>query len=241
MWRVRVTDADAGPEALAVARETIELALLAALQLLSPRQRAVFIARDIVGLSVGEAALLLDTTVEAVNSLVQRARITIRANEVSPSTSGSRRPTASDRQLMDRYITAHERGDVDAIVALLAPDVVMTMPPEPAAVGIDSVAATFRSLLASNGLGDWLLVPIFANRQPAAANYLRAPGARQHRANSIDVFRIEGGRVVGIHCFLRESLFDRFGLPLVHTGVQRPTHPTPKGPRHDRRRRNRDA
>jgi RNA polymerase sigma-70 factor (ECF subfamily) len=204
------------PESAAIRRETIELALMAALQVLPPRQRAVFIARELVGLNPSETADLLDTTVEAVNSLVQRARSTVRANHAPTPPP----PASEERALLDRYLAAHEAGDYDAMVALLHRDVVLTMPPEEACTGRDAASRFFRELFDPEGPGEWRLIPVEANRQPATANYLRAPGSDEFVATSVDVVRVEDGRIVTINSFLDPSLFARFGLPSTYPSTE---------------------
>jgi RNA polymerase sigma-70 factor (ECF subfamily) len=201
------------PETAAISRETIELALMAALQVLPPRQRAVFIARELVGLNASETAELLDTSVEAVNSLGQRARRTMRANHSSAPPP----PASEERAVLDRYIAAHEAGDYDAMVELLHREVVLTMPPEEACIGLVAARGFFRSLFAGEGSGEWRLVPIEANGQPATANYLRPRDRDEFVATSIDVVRVDGGRIVAINTFLDPSLFERFGLPSVYS------------------------
>lgn len=223
----QATNPAAGPEAQAVAREAIELSLLAALQLLPPRQRAAFIARDVVGWPASEVAVLLDTTSEAVNSLVQRARTTMQANHDLALGGGLRAPTTGERELLARYVAAHERGDVAGIEALMSADVVVTMPPEPLIRGSVAAGEAFGPLVDPAITGEWRLVPVAANRQPATANYLRRPGDATFRATSIDVLRVVDARLVEINCFLGAALFDRFGLPLVHEPGRRPPTPNP--------------
>ena len=200
------------PETAVISRETIELALLAAMQILPPRQRAVFIARELVGLTPTETSQLLDTTVEATNSLVQRARRTMRST-YAPTTPA---PGSVERSVVDRYIAAHETGDFDAMVSLLHREVTLTMPPEAPCVGLDEASELFRGLFGADGPGDWRMVRIQANAQPATANYHRARGHPDYVATSIDVLRLDGEEVVAINSFLDARLFERFGLPDIH-------------------------
>jgi RNA polymerase sigma-70 factor (ECF subfamily) len=205
------TSAD-DPEAQAVSRETIELAFIAALLHLPPRQRAVLIIRDVLGWSPAETAVVLDTTTTAVNSLLQRARVAMQ--QAVPARAEWRRSmvSAEEQAVLDRYVAAHERGDADTIIAMLHEDIRITMPPEPACIGPAASESFFRSILGDDAPGEWRLVMIGANRQPAAANYLRRPSDDRFRALSIDVLRVVDNRLVEVNCFLGDALFPAFGL-----------------------------
>jgi RNA polymerase sigma-70 factor (TIGR02960 family) len=203
---------DTEPDAVVVARETIELTFLAVIQLLPPRQRAVLILRDVLGWSAREAAELLETTVAAANSALQRARATLRERlPARPSEWSGSAPSEEERLLLERFIDAHERADAAAAAALVRDDIRITMPPHPWC--FEGLAA-IRPLL-EEGLtepGEWRLVPTRANRQPTAASYLRARGDREFRAFKLDVLRIEGGLIAEITTF-GATLFPAFGLP----------------------------
>jgi RNA polymerase sigma-70 factor (TIGR02960 family) len=205
----RATNAEEQPDALAVARETIELAYLAAIQLLPPNQRAVLILRDVLGWAAAETADLLDTSVASVTSALQRARATLRANEPAQP----RTPSSGERELVRRYADAHHRADAAALVALMREDVRFTMPPQPAHYeGIDEVGAFMRQTLGV--VGEFRLVPTWANRMPALANYLKEPGDSEFRALALDVLRVVEGRLAEITTF-EPSLFVHFGLPEI--------------------------
>ncbi|WP_291413277.1 RNA polymerase subunit sigma-70 [Actinophytocola sp.] len=205
--------ADAEPDATVVARETIELAFLAAIQLLPAQQRAILILREVLDWSAKEVAELLETTVAGVNSALQRARATLRTrlperDEHRP-VSG---PTDVERSLLDRYVDAHQRGDMNAFADLVRDDIRITMPPQPLCYdGVASLAPLMEAAFGGSH-GDWLLVPTSANRQLAAANYLRAPGDDTYRAFKIDVVRFAGDRIAEVTTF-DKTLFDVFGLP----------------------------
>jgi RNA polymerase sigma-70 factor, ECF subfamily len=121
------------PQALVVARETIELAFIAAIQHLPPRQRAALILRDVVGWSANETAALLETTIASANRALQRARATLRdrLGERRTEWGAGSEPSAAERDLVRRYLEAHERADIDALAALLGEDVRLAMPPHP--------------------------------------------------------------------------------------------------------------
>jgi RNA polymerase sigma-70 factor (TIGR02960 family) len=198
------------PESLAIARETISLAFLAALQVLPPRQRAALIARDVLGWSARETASALGTSVAAANSALQRARATMQSHLPARRAEWSaREPSAGERELLDQFIAAHERCDAEAAIAIAARDIKLTMPPNPWRFdGPDAI----RPLMAdAASMGDWRLIPVGANRMPAAASYLRRPGDSEFRAFKLDVMRIEAGVIAEITTFTAE-LFPAFDL-----------------------------
>src|SRR5919198_6745681 len=183
------------PDAVVVGRETIALAYVAMIQLLPARQRAVLILRDVLDWSAKETAELLEMTPAGVNSALQRARATMAANRPHgrsgrpPAT-----PTREELEIVRRTIAAHEKADGAALAEMLRDDVRIAMPPLPYWF---SDKASFVPDLESNlrAAGDWRLVPIGANRSPAVASYLRAPGDSEFRGLKIDVIRVEDGGV----------------------------------------------
>ena len=198
----------------AVERETIELTLLAVIQLLPPAQRAALILREMLSWSAEETGELLELSVPAVNSAVQRAQATLRGQLPSEGRETWLSPEASpaEREVLQRFIEAHERGDTDTALALIADDVRVTMPPNGLLFeGRDSVAPLIERAHSGED-GEWRLVPIAANRQPAAASYLRPPGGAEFRAFKIDVLRLADGKIAEITTF-GASCFAAFGLP----------------------------
>jgi RNA polymerase sigma-70 factor (ECF subfamily) len=201
------------PDAVAVERETISLAFLAALQVLPPRQRAALIVRDVLGWPAAETASLLETSVQAANSAVQRARATMQSHlPRRRSEWASADVSAEERDLLDRFIDAHERADAAAAVAISATDLRITMPPDLLRFdGLQGIAPLMHGAMSE---GSWRLVPTSANRMPTAASYLRRPGDTQFRAFKLDVLRVERGKIAEITTF-GSSLFPAFGLPPV--------------------------
>ena len=208
---------DTQPEAAAVARETIDLAFLVALQLLPARQRAVLILRDVLDWSTPDTAEVLGLTVAAVKSALQRARPAVRTH--LPAERGAWRPATdpseAERALLRRFIDASERSDIPALTAILREDAWQTMPPYRDWFGgrdamIEMWAAAMTGPTAQ---GEWRLLATAANRQPAAANYLRAPGDDRFRASNLDVLRIEDGLIAEVTTF-DPGVFPAFGLPL---------------------------
>jgi RNA polymerase sigma-70 factor, ECF subfamily len=212
----RVVAAEDDPARVTEERETLRLAFVAALQHLPPQQRAVLILREVLRWRANEVAELLETSVPSVNSALQRARATLRRRlparrlEWAPASE----PSAEERALLRRYIEAHERADAAAVAALLREDARLTMPPRPTWYeGRAAVAAFFAEEAFGPGSpGAFRLVPTRANRQPAAANYVRRAGDSAYRALSLDVLRFEGGGLAEITVFAPD-LFPAFGLP----------------------------
>jgi len=199
------------PEGAASDKETIALGYLALIQRLPPRQRAILILRELHDWSAAETASLLGTSVAAANSGLQRARETMQAGATEGG-APAREPTARERALLAAFIDAHERADVAASVALMREDIRVTMPPRPVCFeGRDALAPLLAQ--AFDGMGEWRLLPAWANRQPAAASYLRRPGDAVFRAVKIDVLRIEGGLVKEVTTF-DTTLLAAFGLPV---------------------------
>jgi RNA polymerase sigma-70 factor, ECF subfamily len=199
---------DGDPAERVVSRESVRLAFIAALQHLAPRQRAVLILRDVLRWRATEVAVLLETSADAINSALRRARAALAAidRDFAPS-----QPVAADRELLAAYIDAFERHDVDALVGLLRDDAILEMPPfELWMQGPDDIR---RWLLAVDAFGQELLTPVDANGSPAVAVYRpRTPG-EQPTAFSIQVLDIVAGRISAIHVFLNPALFELFGLP----------------------------
>jgi RNA polymerase sigma-70 factor (ECF subfamily) len=205
---------DDEPDAAYVARETIELAFLAALQVLPPRQRATLLAREVLGLPAADTARLLETSVAAANSALQRARETMRAhlpshrNEWTATEAGP-----EEKRLLDSFIDAHERCDAEAALAVAATDLRVTMPPYPWLYdGLAAVRPLLDRAFGPEREGDWRLLPTGVNRMPAAASYLRRPGDTAYRGLKLDVLRVEDDRIAEITTFGPE-LFGVLGLP----------------------------
>jgi RNA polymerase sigma-70 factor, ECF subfamily len=199
---------DADPAERAVLKESIRLAFIAALQHLPPRQRAVLILREVLRWKADEVAELLDTTVVSVNSALQRARATLAAAGGAPS---PRPLDADDRELLERYVDAFERYDIDAFVRLLHADATQHMPPHEMWLrGAGDIGAWM--LGPGKGCRDSVLVPVSANGSPALAQYRPSPdGGREPWA--LHVLEIRDGRVAHISSFLDTGLFQLFGLP----------------------------
>jgi RNA polymerase sigma-70 factor (ECF subfamily) len=216
--RLREPAAADDPAAAAVDRETIELAFLAAIQHLPPRQRAVLILSDVLGWPARQTADLLDSTVGSVTSALQRARGTLR--EHLPARRADWAPTAAptpdERALLGRYLAAMEAADLTAVAALLAADVRATMPPYPMwMLGRDAVVAALTVSWDERDpwyMGRFRALPTAANGHPAAAVYT-ARDAGPHRPLALSVLRVEAGRIAELTAFQSPHLFPAFGLP----------------------------
>jgi RNA polymerase sigma-70 factor (ECF subfamily) len=211
---IGVEDGEAAPEARYERREALELAFVAALQHLPPRQRAVLIVRDVLGFSAKEAAESLDTTVASVNGALLRARKAVderlpeRSQQATLRSLGDRRL----REIVERFVDAFERGEVDAILAFLADDATFSMPPyREWAEGREAIA------------GSWLMpdgppprlryVHARANGQPALGTYVIDADTGDYLPLALDVLTFRGDRIADVTAFRTPDVFVRFGLP----------------------------
>jgi RNA polymerase sigma-70 factor, ECF subfamily len=199
----------ASPEARYEQREAVELAFIAALQHLPPSQRAVLVLRDVLGFSAKETAGTLATTVASVNSALQRARRRVGERMPARSQQATLRVLGDERvrAVVAGYLDAWERGDVHALVALLAEDATFQMPPYPTWWRGREVIAAFAVEPRHRYL------PTQANGQAANAAYRWDAHKRSHVAEALEVLTLEGTRVKGMTAFMMPQLFQRFGLP----------------------------
>lgn len=208
----RVIPADADPFEVAALRQSIRLAFVAALQHLPPRQRATLLLSDVMGWSAAEVAECLDTTVAAVNSGLQRARATLASRSATPSAGAL---TDEQTDLLQRYVEAFQRYDVDALVSLVREDVTFSMPPfalwlqgpEPVRAWLHGPGSPCRGSL---------LIQVEANGVPAFAQYRRGETEGTYQAWALIILELAGDRIAGWNSFLdTETLFPMFGLPLT--------------------------
>ena len=207
-------DGYASPEARFERREAIELAFIAALQNLPPRQRAVLILRDVLGFSAQEVAGVLRTTPASVNSAMQRARRAVEERLPERSQQATLRSLGDEgaREVVERFTDAFERADVDAIIALLTDDAVLAMPPYPGwQCGRDAVAGSW---LVPRRPGRLRYATTSANGQLALGAYaLELPEERRYLPVALDVLTLRGPRVAQVLAFRDTTLFGAFGLP----------------------------
>ena len=217
-WLQPFPDRLLDPETAAVERETIELAFLAAIQYLPPRQRAVLLLRDVLGWPASETAALLEGSVPAVNSALQRARAALKARlparrlDWAPAEA-----TESELAVLHRYMAAVQGADLGAVAELLAADVRAAMPPYPMwFLGRDAVLATLAiswDPASPHYVGRFRTVATRGNGRPAIALYLQGPGEGGYRAAAISVLIVRGGRVAQMTAFHDPGLFPAFELP----------------------------
>jgi RNA polymerase sigma-70 factor (ECF subfamily) len=199
---------DADPASHVVARESVRLAFIAALQYLAPRQRAVLILRDVLRWRAAEVAVLLDASADAVNSTLRRARAAL--PDIDRDSAPSQ-PSDDDRALLAAYIDAFERQDVEALVGLLRNDAIVEMPPFD--LWLRGTEDIREWLIAVNALANHLLTPVNANGSPAVAVYTPETPGGPPTAFAIHVLDVVDGRISAIRSFIDPTLFELFGLP----------------------------
>ncbi len=209
-----VPDHDPGPEAQVERNEAVTLAFVTALQLLSPRSRAVLVLRDVLGFSAREAAKTLDTTPDAVAMTLSRARAALRENSQSPLATHARPGTLTEETTAHRLAEALTTHDINTVVRLLTDDVRITMPPLPAIWHGRQQAAEFLAEVAFRLVPEARFIETHANRQPALAVYTRDHRNGLWRANGLLVISLRGDQVAGLTRFESHTLRP-FGMPRI--------------------------
>jgi RNA polymerase sigma-70 factor (ECF subfamily) len=200
-------DVEPGPERRVAIRESVGLAFITALQFLSPKQRAGLLLVDVLGWSPEETASLLETSVASVNSLLQRARKNVESRS-EETASG-----ANDEELLHRYITTWESGDLQAFTTLLAEEARLSMPPQPEwYAGRDAIHRFLAHIMAAQP-HRYRLVPVGANGQAAVAVYTAPLAAGDFRGEAINLVSMRCGQVTQMTRFAAPRLFPSFGLP----------------------------
>jgi RNA polymerase sigma-70 factor (ECF subfamily) len=208
-------DATPGPEARYEARESISLAFITALQHLSPRQRAALVLRDALGYRAAEAAQILDCSLDTVNGSLKRARASL--SGLLPGDTLGQAPlpgSAVEREVIDRFTDAYERGDVTTLVSMLTDDAWLTMPPWPLGFrGRAAAAGLLTGVVFRGGTRRFRLVPVRANRQPAFAWYVSGSVVPAPDSQGMIALSLAGNRICGVTQFLDNALLPRFGVP----------------------------
>jgi RNA polymerase sigma-70 factor (ECF subfamily) len=211
----RALDGESAPDARYEQREAVELAFVAALQHLPATQRAVLVLREVLGYSAREVSEALETTVASVNSALQRARKTVDERLPAQSQQATLRSLGDDRarELVEAYVDAWARGDVDALRALLAEDATFSMPPWAGWWrGRETIAGLAKASVGVCPPGR--SVPTRANGQPAIAYYHLDDETGRYKAAALDVLTFEGSQIKDITGFVKPELFAFFGLPV---------------------------
>ena len=209
-----IVDDAPNPEARYTSREAVQLAFVAAIQQLPPRQRAALLLCDVLGWAAAEAATLLGRSTVSINSALQRARETLGKHYPEGRPPEALRPEPAQRELLSRYLRAWEGHDLDGFVALLKEDATITMPPWPQwFAGREDIRSFI--ILAWKACGGVRLVPTAANAQPAFAVYERSGADARWHAQSIHVLTLEHGVISTLTVFLEPRMFEPFGLPLT--------------------------
>jgi RNA polymerase sigma-70 factor, ECF subfamily len=209
---LRVEDGFAAPDARYEQRESIELAFVAAVQHLSPRQRAVLILRDVLGFSAQEVANSLETTLGSVNSALHRARRTTAERVHGESQQATLRVLGDNRQrqIVEPYMIAWERGDMHAPLELLTEDARWSMPPQARWYrNVQEIVGFLKDALRE----DWRHVPARGNGQLAVGCYIRHLTKGMYVATVLDVLTLRGDRIREVTSFITPEIFARFGLP----------------------------
>jgi RNA polymerase sigma-70 factor, ECF subfamily len=202
--KLAVEDGFASPEARYEQREGVELAFIAALQLLPPRQRAVLVLREVLGFSAKEVAEALDTSTASVNSALQRARATIDDRVPEQSQQATLRSLGDEkvREIVEGYVDAWDRGDVDAVVSMLTEDAAFAMPPLATWFGGRDQIAIFLAGSPLSGLWRWRMVTTQANGQPAIAFYTWDPDQEVYLPFALNVLTLRGEQISEVDAFI---------------------------------------
>ncbi len=211
-----IPDSDVGPEARYELDESVQLAFVAAIQRLPPRQRAVLLLRDVLGWSAAEAALLLDTSSVSVNSALQRARATLATQLPRNEAFYSAASDEKQRALLDRYVTAWQAADIDRFVAVLREDAIVSMPPWAHWYrGCESMARLFN--WAWRRRSDLHIVPAAANRKPAFIQYARFSEGGPLESHGIQVVTLtpQADAISAITVFRDPKVIASFRVPRI--------------------------
>jgi RNA polymerase sigma-70 factor (ECF subfamily) len=213
-WLEPIPDDYDDPSSIVGSRESVRLAFIAALQHLSPRQRAVLVLRDVLQWRAAEVADAIGTSTAAVNSLLQRARAQLDAVDPSENDDLADPESPETRDLLDRYIAAFEAYDIDALVKMFTEEAIWEMPPfDGWYQGPDAIVTLTREKCPAQGPGDMRFIRTTANGQPAAALYMLNRETGKHEAFQLHVLDVRPDAISHVVAFLDTALFEKFGLP----------------------------
>jgi RNA polymerase sigma-70 factor (ECF subfamily) len=202
-----IEDGYAAPEASYEQRESVELAFIAALQHLPPNQRATLILREVLGFSAKEVAQTMDTTTASVNSALQRARKTVDDRLPDQSQQATLRALGDDgvREVVDRYVNAWDRGDIEGVVAMLTEDAAFSMPPAFSWYRGTEALTAFLNVGPLSGKWRWRHLPVRAGGQPALAFYSWDEAEQAYLPFALNVLTIGDGRITDVTAFIARS------------------------------------
>jgi RNA polymerase sigma-70 factor, ECF subfamily len=207
-------DDPADPSTIVGTRESVRLAFVAALQHLSPRQRAVLVLRDVLQWKAAEVGDAIGASTAAVNSLLQRARAQLESVGPSEDDELAEPDSPETKDLLDRYIAAFEAYDIDELVKMFTDDAIWEMPPfDGWYQGPEEIVTLTRVHCPAEGPGDMRFIQTTANGQPAAALYMLNRETGKHEAFQLHVLDVKGDGVSHVVAFLDTALFEKFGLP----------------------------
>ena len=213
-WLEPIPDDSDDPSSIVGSRESVRLAFIAALQHLSPRQRAVLVLRDVLQWRAAEVADAIGTSTAAVNSLLQRARAQLDAVDPSENDDLADPESPETRDLLDRYIAAFEAYDIDALVKMFTDEAIWEMPPfDGWYQGPEAIVTLTREKCPAQGPGDMRFIRTTANGQPAAALYMLNRETGKHEAFQLHVLDVRPDAISHVVAFLDTALFEKFGLP----------------------------
>jgi RNA polymerase sigma-70 factor (ECF subfamily) len=213
-WLEPLPDDSSDPSNIVGSRESVRLAFVAALQHLSPRQRAVLVLRDVLQWKAAEVGEAIGTSTAAVNSLLQRARAQLEAVGPSENEEIAEPDSPEAKEQLDRYIAAFEAYDIDELVKLFTEEAIWEMPPfDGWYQGPEAIVTLTRVHCPAEGPGDMRFIRTTANGQPAAALYMLNRENGKHEAFQLHVLDIQPGGVSHVVAFLDTALFEKFGLP----------------------------
>jgi RNA polymerase sigma-70 factor (ECF subfamily) len=209
-----IIDTEPGPDARYETRETIELAFIAALQQLPPRQRTVLVLRDVLGFHAAEVADMLGASEDSIKSALKRARAAVEGLHAPDRERAPLPGSAQERELVQRFSDAWVSDDIDGVVALLTDDASVTMPPSPLEYqGRAAIGRFLREVEAWRGGRRYTLIPTRANGQPAFGCYRADAHTPVKHASGLLVLTLQGNRIAAVTNFIDSSVLSRFGLP----------------------------
>jgi RNA polymerase sigma-70 factor (ECF subfamily) len=210
-----IPDPAPGPEARYSQSEAIELAFVAGLQRMPPRQAATVLLRDVLGFGTDEVAAMLKTSQTAIKGTLQRGRAALEDLRATADTRAPLSGSAEERELARRFTDAYVAADIDGVLTLLTDDAWLSMPPAPHQYhGVEAIGSFLEASFAFRGDRAVYLIPGRANNQPSFASYLGDKQEPVARPAGLIILTLAGDQIQAITRFHRDDLYPRFGLPM---------------------------